>query len=703
MHYRTTVTLVVLAFSSSALIIVPVHSCSLYHADIFVQAEKAVYNVGEDVIISWAPSLLNSGELILIGPSGEHQIDLDSLAGQSYDVGTAEQRDIGLWQVQIIVNDPTPGCGPVGSASNSFRVVGITTTASLVSLNVVGHSPSSDRGSQSSTTNNVNGVMYASWAGGSTQADFGDIMAVPTNTEITFSIGSIQAGFSFANKWDCYSSAYNDDDNRNWQDSSSALYTFDSQSGCPVIAFFDSSTSTPPQNSTVAVTAVGHSPSSDRGSSSSTNNNVNGVMYASWSRGSTQTNFGGTMQVPTDTDIIFTVGNIQGGYGFASKWDFWYCYSSVDSNKNNWRTDTASAPYNFAPQSSCNVIAFFDFNSQPLEASAECSPASGNVPLDVSCSVAPMGGVPPYTYVWSFGDGSWTSGLRNPTHTYDTPGNYEVQIVVSDTAGTSLAKYLTVDVSEPPSPKLIIQVVDDITSSPISGAYVFFDDNKYGPTNSNGEVTVPVKPLGPGHTSHWYDIFVQGYAVASDDVNQDVINQGRLVVRMTPQQTPSSQSFDEGLGTISWLSPVFAGRSFTLTIKETSHIYQDTISITDQSPKRWCFLLWCSEYFHFVPDHQTLNEPFTFEISVSVDSDTPAGSYSITVQLARANQPDIMSYNIYVTLQITVAVERQAAAVVTPIQSTVQSLLALSLGPATRHYNPASLHAFTSTMGRPSK
>jgi len=47
------------------------------------------------------------------------------------------------------------------------------------------------------------------------------------------------------------------------------------------------------------------------------------------------------------------------------------------------------------------------------------------------------GGVQPYTFQWNFGDGSTTSTLQNPTHTYSSPGTYSVTLTVKDSVGTS--------------------------------------------------------------------------------------------------------------------------------------------------------------------------------------------------------------------------------------------------------------------------
>ena len=50
---------------------------------------------------------------------------------------------------------------------------------------------------------------------------------------------------------------------------------------------------------------------------------------------------------------------------------------------------------------------------------------------------------------WDFGDGA-TSSARNPEHTYETGGSYEVRLTVTDDDGTSRTAARTVEVDAPP-------------------------------------------------------------------------------------------------------------------------------------------------------------------------------------------------------------------------------------------------------------
>jgi PKD domain-containing protein len=50
--------------------------------------------------------------------------------------------------------------------------------------------------------------------------------------------------------------------------------------------------------------------------------------------------------------------------------------------------------------------------------------------------VAPSGGVPPYTFAWTFGDGEAGSG-PTPGHVYESSGNFLIRATISDSRGVS--------------------------------------------------------------------------------------------------------------------------------------------------------------------------------------------------------------------------------------------------------------------------
>jgi len=120
----------------------------------------------------------------------------------------------------------------VGTTDHKIAAFFIKSTTDKATIKAIAHSPSSDRGTGNSLTNNiVSGTMYASWSGGSTSVGFNGEMQVPVNTPITFSVTYPGSDYTFANKWDAWSIG--------WADGSTATYTFSSTSTYNVIAFFD--------------------------------------------------------------------------------------------------------------------------------------------------------------------------------------------------------------------------------------------------------------------------------------------------------------------------------------------------------------------------------------------------------------------------------------------------------------------------------
>ncbi|MCI4368709.1 MAG: PKD domain-containing protein, partial [Thermoplasmata archaeon] len=70
----------------------------------------------------------------------------------------------------------------------------------------------------------------------------------------------------------------------------------------------------------------------------------------------------------------------------------------------------------------------------PLWASFTVVPSQGLAPLNVSLSALASGGSPPYAYAWEFGDGQVGVG-SSANHTYPMPGNYSVNLTVTDRLG----------------------------------------------------------------------------------------------------------------------------------------------------------------------------------------------------------------------------------------------------------------------------
>jgi PKD repeat protein len=83
----------------------------------------------------------------------------------------------------------------------------------------------------------------------------------------------------------------------------------------------------------------------------------------------------------------------------------------------------------------------------PLSGSSASGPRAGDAPFTASFSGTAVGGTPPYTYAWTFGDGAGSSA-QNPSHTYTIAGTYTVNLTVTDAGNqTASAGALTITVS----------------------------------------------------------------------------------------------------------------------------------------------------------------------------------------------------------------------------------------------------------------
>lgn len=97
-----------------------------------------------------------------------------------------------------------------------------------------------------------------------------------------------------------------------------------------------------------------------------------------------------------------------------------------------------------------------------LTADARADRTTGPLPLTVAFTGTVSGGIPPYTYAWSFGDGG-QAATQNASHTYPTEGAYPVAFTVRDSASAAATDdHLTIYVGS--------DFQASATGQPLSGA-----------------------------------------------------------------------------------------------------------------------------------------------------------------------------------------------------------------------------------------
>lgn len=87
-----------------------------------------------------------------------------------------------------------------------------------------------------------------------------------------------------------------------------------------------------------------------------------------------------------------------------------------------------------------------------LSVIAGANSSAGLAPLPVGFVGQVVGGIQPFTFSWSFGDGTPNSLRQNPTHLYSTPGNYTAQLEVTDARGSSDTSVLLIHAYAPNGP-----------------------------------------------------------------------------------------------------------------------------------------------------------------------------------------------------------------------------------------------------------
>ncbi|PNX50943.1 MAG: hypothetical protein BV456_04970 [Thermoplasmata archaeon M8B2D] len=82
-------------------------------------------------------------------------------------------------------------------------------------------------------------------------------------------------------------------------------------------------------------------------------------------------------------------------------------------------------------------------------------PYHGNIMDDIEFDSTVTGGIPPYEYLWDYGDGNTSSGDPHPTHNYGNAGNYTVTLTVTDNENNTASDTTWTYINAPPNTPII--------------------------------------------------------------------------------------------------------------------------------------------------------------------------------------------------------------------------------------------------------
>jgi PKD repeat protein len=120
----------------------------------------------------------------------------------------------------------------------------------------------------------------------------------------------------------------------------------------------------------------------------------------------------------------------------------------IDNAISSWQTTLATLAswyVKFGGEANLDYQSSADRVGHLMTVTAGPNLSSGNAPLPIQFTASPSGGVQPFSYAWSFGDGV-SSTSQNPSHTYQNAGTYGWTLDVYDNSGQHVQKSGTIQV-----------------------------------------------------------------------------------------------------------------------------------------------------------------------------------------------------------------------------------------------------------------
>ncbi len=190
---------------------------------------------------------------------------------------------------------------------------------------------------------------------------------------------------------------------------------------------------------------------------------------------------------PVGTTFTFTASATGGnGSPYTYAWTFGdgstgtgSSVSHAYASKGNYTPSVvASDPLGGTGTSSLQPVAVTASSILPLSVSAQASPSAVDVGQSVAFTCNATGGLPPYSYSWTFGDGGSATGF-SVSHAYLTAGSDTASCSVSDVLSDQASSSISVVVSPAPA---VQAAVDHQAAAP--GSQVTFSAQASGGTGS---------------------------------------------------------------------------------------------------------------------------------------------------------------------------------------------------------------------------